>query len=134
MRETITSGSVGRAPGNRCLYPEGDGVQRPLRSRFQRRLSTSVDMTSNVKGGQQIFLGLHDFSPRGIGRVGASNMRRLILLISVGWVPPYLSPSGACLTLGASILSKPPNAAEDDTTPGLRLCRCPVEPFRVAWS
>ena len=22
MRETFTSGSVGRAPGNRCLYPE----------------------------------------------------------------------------------------------------------------
>src|SRR5205823_2351557 len=30
MRETFTSGSVGRAPGNRCLYPEGDGCQRPL--------------------------------------------------------------------------------------------------------
>ena len=25
MRETFTSGSVGRAPGNRCLYPEGAG-------------------------------------------------------------------------------------------------------------
>ena len=25
MRETFTSGSVGRAPGNRCLYPEADG-------------------------------------------------------------------------------------------------------------
>jgi RNA-directed DNA polymerase len=25
MRETCTSGSVGRAPGNRCLYPEADG-------------------------------------------------------------------------------------------------------------
>ena len=24
MRETFTSGSVGRAPGNRCLYPEAD--------------------------------------------------------------------------------------------------------------
>jgi hypothetical protein len=30
MRETFTSGSVGRAPGNRCLYPEGDGCQRLL--------------------------------------------------------------------------------------------------------
>src|SRR5262245_61523162 len=27
MRETFTSGSVGRAPGNRCLYPEGVGVR-----------------------------------------------------------------------------------------------------------
>jgi len=25
MRETFTSGSVGRASGNRCLYPEADG-------------------------------------------------------------------------------------------------------------
>jgi len=62
-------------------------------------------MTSNVKSGQQIFLGLHNFSdPRCIGKVGASKRRRLILLLSVGWVPPYLHPSGACLSLGTSIL------------------------------
>jgi hypothetical protein len=38
----------------------GDGVQRPLRSRFPPRLKRSVAMTSNVKSWQQIFLGLHD--------------------------------------------------------------------------
>jgi hypothetical protein len=27
----------------------GDGLQRPLRSRFRRRLSTSIDMTSDGK-------------------------------------------------------------------------------------
>jgi hypothetical protein len=58
-------------------------------------------------------------------------MRRLILLISVGWVPPYLRPSGACLCLGSSVLSKPPNAAEGYTTPGLRLFPCTLAPFRV---
>ena len=58
-------------------------------------------------------------------------MRRLILLISVGWVPPYLLPSGACLTLGTSILYKPHNAAEGYTTPGPRLFRCTLEPFQV---
>jgi hypothetical protein len=42
MRETFTTGSVGRAPGNRCLYPEADALRRPLRSRFQARLSASV--------------------------------------------------------------------------------------------
>ena len=26
MRESFTYGSVGRAPGNRCLYPEADGM------------------------------------------------------------------------------------------------------------
>jgi len=45
----------------------------------------------------------------------------LILLLAVGWVPPSLRPSGACLALGSSILSKPLNAAEGYTTPGLRL-------------
>jgi len=45
----------------------------------------------------------------------------LILLLSVGWVPPYLHPSGACLALGTSILYKPLNAAEGYTKPGLRL-------------
>jgi len=50
MRETFTSGSVGRAPGNRCLYPEGDGLQRPLvpRSRFQQQLRPGV---RRLKGG-----------------------------------------------------------------------------------
>jgi hypothetical protein len=38
MRETFTSGSVGRAPGNRCLYPEPD--------RFRRRVSLGVGLTA----------------------------------------------------------------------------------------
>ena len=58
-------------------------------------------------------------------------MRRLILLLSVGWVPPSLHLSGACLTRGSRVLSKPPNAAEGDTTPGLRLFPCTLAPFRV---
>ena len=113
-------------------WAAADCLQPPLRSGFQQRLSPSVDMTSDVKGCQPIFLGLHRiFLPRCIERAGASNMRRLILLISVGWVPPYLRPSGACLCLGSSVLSKPPNAAEGYTTPGLRLFPCTLAPFRV---
>ena len=44
MRATFTSGSVGRAPGNRCLYPEPDCLQRPLlrRSCFRQQVSASV--------------------------------------------------------------------------------------------
>jgi hypothetical protein len=44
MRETFTSGSVGRALGNRCLYPEPDCLQRSLvpRSRFQQELTPGV--------------------------------------------------------------------------------------------
>jgi hypothetical protein len=50
MRETFTSGSVGRAPGNRCLYPEPDGLQRPLvpRSRFRPQVSASVSTPSEA--------------------------------------------------------------------------------------
>ena len=44
MRATFTSGSVGRAPGNRCLYPEADCLQRPLRSRFRQQLTPSVGL------------------------------------------------------------------------------------------
>ena len=58
-------------------------------------------------------------------------MRRLILLISVDWVPPSLPPSGACLSLGSSVLYQPLNAAEGYTTPGLRLFRCTLEIFSV---
>ena len=46
MRELRTSGSVGRAPGNRCLYPEGDGLQLPLRFSFQPRLTRGVSQTT----------------------------------------------------------------------------------------
>jgi hypothetical protein len=37
-----------------------------------------------------------------IGRAGTSKTRRLITLISVGWLPPSLPPSGACLKRGTS--------------------------------
>jgi hypothetical protein len=47
-------------------------------------------------------------------------MRRLILRRSVGGVPPDVRPSGACLTLGSSLLSKPQNATEGDPTQGLQ--------------
>jgi hypothetical protein len=60
-------------------------------------------------------------------------MRRLILLLSVGWLPPYVPPSGACLCLGSRVLSQPLNAVEGSTTPGLRLCRCTLVPLLRAW-
>src|SRR5499426_4086800 len=45
----------------------------------------------------------HRFFLLSIGRAGASKTRRLITLISVGWLPPYLHPSGACLNLGTRV-------------------------------
>ena len=59
-------------------------------------------------------------------RGGASKRRRLILLLSVGWVPPYLHPSGACLNRGTSIPVGSLHAAEGYTKPGLRLFSCPL--------
>ena len=40
---------------------------------------------------------------RVVGRDGASQKRRLSLLISVGWVPPDVRPSGACLDRGPRV-------------------------------
>ena len=37
------------------------------------------------------------FSPRCIGNAGARKSHRLILLLSVDCLPPYVHPSGACL-------------------------------------
>ena len=42
MRETFTSGAVGRVPGNRCLYPEPDCLQHQLLCRFRQQVSAGV--------------------------------------------------------------------------------------------
>src|SRR5215510_13257535 len=61
-------------------------------------------MTSDVKGGEQLFyVCIRVFSLLSIGRAGASKTRRLITLLSVDWLPPYLHPSGACLILGTRV-------------------------------
>jgi hypothetical protein len=80
-------------------------------------------MTSNVKSWLPIVL--HFLYPHGtasISRAGARKRRQLIVLLSVGWLPPSVRPSGAGLALGTRSLDKPLNAAEGDTTPGLRFC------------
>jgi hypothetical protein len=59
-------------------------------------------------------------------------MRRLILLLSVGGLPPAWRPSGACRSLGSRVLSQPPHDAEGDTLPGLRLFPGTLAPYRVA--
>ena len=41
---------------NKYQPAAADALQRPLRSRFQARLSRSVDMTSDVKDREQLFL------------------------------------------------------------------------------
>jgi hypothetical protein len=56
-------------------------------------------------------------------------MRRLILLLSVGWVPPYLRPSGACLTLGSSMPEGSLNAVEGYTKTGAASLPMPVGTF-----
>lgn len=70
------------------------------------------------------------FSPQCIGKAGARKRRLLILRLSVGWLPPYVPPSGACLWLGSRVLYQPRNAAEGYTTPGLRLFRCTLANLR----
>ena len=60
-------------------------------------------------------------------------MRRLLLRLAVGGLPPSVPPSGACLCLGSSVLSQPLHAIEGSTTPGLRLCRCPWGNLLRSW-
>ncbi len=56
--------------------------------------------------------------------------RRLILLISVDWLPPYLFPSDACLASGHEGWPKLPlNVFEGSVTPGPRLSLIPAAPF-----
>jgi hypothetical protein len=103
----LTGARIPRAPRTGAGQgPGADCLQRPLvpRSRFRQRLMPSVDMTSDVKGGKQLFLRPHHrFFLWSIERAGARKTRRLITLISVGWLPPSLHPSGACLNLGTSV-------------------------------
>jgi hypothetical protein len=44
MRETFTSGSVGRALGNRCLYPEADCLQPTPCFGFRQQLTPGVSL------------------------------------------------------------------------------------------
>ena len=76
--------------------------------------------------GNNFFRSSSLFSPLCRKRGGASTRRRLILLLSVGWVPPSLPPSGACLNRGTSIPRGSLHAAEGDTTPGRRLFSYPL--------
>ena len=82
---------------------------------------------SNVLSGQR-----EVFRPPSLGRGGARKRRRVILLRSVGWLPPDVPPSGASLALGPRSLSKPLNAAEGDPTPGRRRFGCTSATFCVA--
>ena len=52
MRETFTSGSVGRAPGNRCLYPEPDCLQPTLvpRCGFRQQVTPGVRLPWKEEG------------------------------------------------------------------------------------
>ena len=66
-------------------------------------LSCYVDMTSDVKGRQQLFLGLHDVFSSVHRQSRSQSERRLLTLIAVGWRPPDLGPSGACHYLGTRV-------------------------------
>ena len=62
MRETFTSGSVGRAPGNRCLYPEPDCLQRPVR----RSSSCNIPIVDG-KDSEDILGSAANLNPKGRG-------------------------------------------------------------------
>jgi hypothetical protein len=72
-------------PGRAEQRRTTDCLQRALRSRFRQQFRPGVDMTSDVKSWEPLFLGFHQvFCPAGIGRGGARKTRRVLLLLSVG--------------------------------------------------
>jgi hypothetical protein len=74
-------------------------------SRCRQQLKPSVDMTSGVKGclfRESVDGTFHGLSPDHRKR-GSQSSRRLLRLISVGWVPPDWRPSGAGLGLGPRV-------------------------------
>jgi hypothetical protein len=102
MRRAVAAfmlGAEGRAEQARA----GDGVQRPLRSRFQARLTRGVDMTSGVKSCDSSVLHLLTPCFGVIGRAGARKTRRLITRLSVDGLPPDWCPSGTGLGLGTRV-------------------------------
>jgi hypothetical protein len=72
-----------------------------LRCGFRQRLTPGVDMTSDVKSSSEIcYVIIFIAAQLVIGSGGASQTRRLILRLAVGWRPPDWRPSGACRSLG----------------------------------
>src|SRR4030095_1654538 len=99
----IERARVGNSPpkvARAALLPDGD--------RFQPQLRPGVDMTSDVKGWVAIRSTCSSLLAvllelLSSGRGGASKRRRLVLLLSVGWLPPSVRPSGAGLALGTRV-------------------------------
>jgi hypothetical protein len=86
-----------------------DQLNTRCTGRLTAPVSFAVDMTSGVKGyfvsksvDGLFSLFSSDLSPDHWKRRSQSS-RRLITLLSVGWVPPDWRPSGACLALGPRV-------------------------------
>ena len=88
-----------------------------------------VDMTSNVKSRQQLFLGLHDvFSLRASEE--PEPVRTTVDHADIRGLATTVLGSVGCLPLSRHEgLFQPLNAVEGYTTPGPRLFRWTLEPF-----
>ena len=103
----------------------GDCLQPPLvpRSGFQQQLTPSVDMTSDVKGWEQLFLCLPHVFPF-IYRKSRSQEDTTVDHADIrGLVTTFLASVGCLPHSRDERTLRPRNAAEGSTTPGLRLFR-----------
>ena len=110
--ESVHSYQVSRGEIEHLAEPRpASDCQKPTllrRAGFQPRLTRGVAMTFEVKGWVER---RSPFSSLlavlcvrlSIGRDGASNIRRLSLLLSVDWGPPSVRPSGAGLGRGTRV-------------------------------
>src|SRR4029453_6310324 len=99
MRETFTSGSVGRAPGNRCLYPEPDRLQPPLvpRCGFRQQVSFSVRPITE----EDVAIKIVILGAGALGSIIGGHLVRAgeeVTLIARGQRAAYLQQHGLTLT------------------------------------
>jgi hypothetical protein len=113
--------------------PGADCLQRPLlrRSGFRQQLTPSVDMTSDVKGWEQLFYVRIMFFPF-LYRKSRSQEDTTVDHADIrGLVTTFLASVGCLPQSRNERTFRPHNAAEGDTKPGLRLFRESLETFHV---
>ena len=122
--ERVPTSGVPGSPPNQGMQATAYSLRlATLGSGFPPRLMPGVDMTSDVKSREQLFyvclmfflLGLSEEPEPGSPTVDPADIRGLAptFLVSVGCLP-HSRDERTC---------RPHNAAEGDTTPGLRLFR-----------
>ena len=122
----ITAESVASPSPNQGVQATQSASARP-RSRCSPRLTRSVDMTSDVKGWEELFYVCLMFFPLSHRKSRSQEDTTVDHAAIRGLAPTFLASVGCLPHARDERTLRPPNAAEGYTTPGLRLCRETLE-------